>query len=91
MTIYQCHCGKVHDSATTAPCPQTVVTTPLYMLSELDRFVIVSALRARHPSPTPNGTVANLIAALSPTKAEMEANAAYAREMARQCRDRSDS
>ncbi len=29
MTIYRCHCGEFHDSASGMPCPQTIVTFPL--------------------------------------------------------------
>lgn len=79
MTLYSCHCGEWHDTASAAPCPKIVGTlTGLYELSPVERFLIVCSLRKRHPEPSRG--LRSLIARLDRTPAEVALDLAFLRE-----------
>ena len=70
MTLYVCHCGEVHDSADGGrPCAIMIATLPgVFVLSRMDRFRILAALRKLHP--TPSASMEDLIRRLSPSDDE---------------------
>lgn len=82
MTMYPCHCGSIHDSAAQGPCPVTVSlalasgNVRAVWTTELDRFLLAAALRARHPHMSK--ALQALHDRLLPTERERE----YGREFA---------
>jgi len=85
MTVYMCHCGDAHDSAVQGPCPQTFTlvypgNVRAIMTTALDRFILASALRVRHPSMSKS--LQALHGRLLPTRDELQRNADFAATMA---------
>jgi hypothetical protein len=83
MTLFRCStCGLFHDSAVQSPCPESHTA---YFLTQMDRYLIISALRRGRPEgPTPD--VKRIIDLLKPTPGEVAASIAFAKAMAAQLR-----
>ena len=87
MTVYQCHCGAVHDTSQT-PCPLSIGSfllpaeepdltdaaepPKLFALSRIERYMITLALHHREPGLViGKGLRGSIVAKLQPTQEEL--------------------